>query len=81
MDLQEYVNCLDGARFGVYVAYVYFHELLLKIRRVKAEKLLHERIRVTNNRKYVLLLNAYFRNLTKQDISMIKFIVFSVFFD
>ncbi len=56
----------DGARFGVYVAYVYFHELLLKIRRVKAEKLMHERIRVTNNRKYVLLLNAYFRNLTNR---------------
>ncbi len=56
----------DGARFGVYVAYVYFHELLLKIRRVKAEKLLHERIRVSNNRKYVLLMNAYFRNLTNR---------------
>jgi 15-cis-phytoene synthase len=56
----------DGARFGVYVAYVYFHELLLKIRRVKAGKLLNERIRVTNNRKYILLFLAYFRNLTNR---------------
>jgi phytoene/squalene synthetase len=56
----------DGARFGVYVAYVYFHELLLKIRRVKADKLLNERIRVTDGRKYMLLLNAYFRNLTNR---------------
>jgi 15-cis-phytoene synthase len=54
----------DGARFGVYVAYVYFHELLLKIRRVKADKLLTERIRVSNSRKYWLLLSAYMRNLT-----------------
>jgi len=53
----------DGARFGVYVAYVYFHELLLKIRQVKAEKLLNERIRVSNRRKYLLLLTAYTRNL------------------
>lgn len=54
----------NGARFGVYVAYVYFHELLLKIQGVKAEKLLNERIRVSNWRKYPLLLNAYLRNLT-----------------
>jgi phytoene synthase len=53
----------DGARFGVYVAYVYFHELLLKIRKVKADKLLTERVRVSNWRKYILLLTAYSRNL------------------
>ncbi len=53
-----------GARFGVYVAYVYFHELLLKIRLVKADKLLNERIRVSNGRKYWLLLEAYTFNLT-----------------
>jgi phytoene synthase len=56
----------DGARFGVYVAYVYFHELLLKIKKVKAEKLLLERIRVTNRRKYMLLLTAYSRNLSNR---------------
>jgi phytoene synthase len=54
----------NGARFGVYVAYIYFHELLLKIRRVKADKLLDERIRVTNGRKYWLLVTAYTRNIT-----------------
>jgi phytoene/squalene synthetase len=56
----------DGARFGVYVAYVYFHELLLKIRKVNADKLLNERIRVSNPRKYVLLMRAYTRNLTNR---------------
>jgi 15-cis-phytoene synthase len=54
----------DGARFGVYVAYVYFHELLFSIRKVKADKLMNERIRVSNHRKYSLLLKAYVRNLT-----------------
>jgi phytoene/squalene synthetase len=54
----------DGARFGVYVAYVYFHELLLKIQSVKADRLLNERIRVSNWRKYILLFNAYVRNIT-----------------
>jgi len=56
----------NGARFGVYVAYVYFHELLLKIRRVKAERLLNERVRVSNWRKYILLLKAYVRNITNR---------------
>ena len=56
----------DGARFGVYVAYVYFHELLLKIRQVKAEKLLHERVRIPDGRKYMLLILAYFRNLSNR---------------
>jgi phytoene/squalene synthetase len=56
----------NGARFGVYVAYVYFHELLIKIRRVKADKLLSERVRVSNKRKYWLLLSAYIRNLTNK---------------
>ncbi len=53
----------SGARFGVYMAYVYFHELLLKIQSVKADKLLNERIRVSNWRKYLLLITAYVRNL------------------
>lgn len=56
----------DGARFGVYVAYIYFHELLLKIKKVKASKLLKERVRVSNRRKYILLLMAYLRNISNR---------------
>ncbi len=56
----------NGARFGVYVAYVYFHELLLKICQVEAERLLHERVRVSNWRKYILLFVAYTRNITNR---------------
>jgi phytoene/squalene synthetase len=55
-----------GARFGVYVAYIYFHELLLKISQVNAEKLLTERIRIPDGRKYSLLFLAYTRNLTNR---------------
>jgi len=56
----------DGARFGVYVAYEYFHELLIKIRRVKAEQILNKRVRVSNRRKYILLISAYLRNLSNR---------------
>lgn len=55
-----------GARFGVYVAYVYFHELLLKISKVNADRLLRERIRVADHKKYFLLLRAYLRHLTNR---------------
>ena len=54
----------EGARFGVYMAYIYFHELLKKIKDVKADRLLNERIRVSNFRKYSLLCTAYVRHLT-----------------
>jgi 15-cis-phytoene synthase len=53
----------DGARFGVYVAYVYFYELLKKIRKVEANRLLDERIRVPDSRKYTLLIASYYRDV------------------
>lgn len=49
----------DGARFGVYVAYVYFYSLFKKIRKYPAERLLKERVRIPNNKKYALLLTSY----------------------
>jgi 15-cis-phytoene synthase len=54
----------SGAKFGVYVAYVYFHELLLKIRKVNSDDLLKKRVRVSNFRKYILLIKAYFKSIT-----------------
>lgn len=50
----------DGARFGVYVAYVYFYSLFKKIRKYPAERLLKERVRIPNNKKYALLVSSYF---------------------
>lgn len=55
-----------GAQFGVYMAYVYFHELLLKIKKVPASQLLKERVRISNSKKYVLLFVSYYRYLTNQ---------------
>ncbi len=47
-----------GARFGVYVAYVYYLSLLRKIKRTGAAKILSERIRIPDSEKYSLLLRS-----------------------
>ena len=52
-----------GARFGVYVAYVYFHALLRKISKTSAGRLLSERIRIPNLMKYQLLFISYQKHL------------------
>lgn len=46
------------AKLGVYIAYVYFWALLLRIKRVKAANLMNERIRVSDPMKYLLMLKA-----------------------
>lgn len=49
----------QGARFGVYVAYVYYTALYKKIRKFPAEKILNSRIRVANHEKLMLLCTSY----------------------
>ena len=51
-----------GARFGVYIAYVYYYALLQKIKNTPAEALLSERVRIPNQKKYSLLLSSYVRH-------------------
>lgn len=51
-----------GARFGVYIAYVYYRSLLKKICNTPAEKILQERIRIPNPRKYILLISSYLKH-------------------
>lgn len=51
-----------GARFGVYIAYVYFFQLFKKIRETHPKRLMTERIRVPNTEKYSLLLSSYVRH-------------------
>ena len=53
-----------GARFGVYVAYVYFFELFRKICRKPAVEIFNKRVRLSNPTKYYLLLKAYFQYKT-----------------
>ncbi|HLP13966.1 MAG TPA: phytoene/squalene synthase family protein [Flavobacteriales bacterium] len=50
------------ARFGVYVAYVYYYRLFKKIKGLPAEKILNERVRIPNNKKYGLFLGSYVKH-------------------
>jgi len=51
-----------GARFGVYVAYVYYYALFKKIISLSPSKVLEERIRIPNARKYSLIFSSYVRH-------------------
>jgi phytoene/squalene synthetase len=51
-----------NARFGVYMAYIYYYKLFKKIKATSAQKILHERIRIPNNKKYRLFLTSYIRH-------------------
>ncbi len=50
------------ARFGVYVAYVYYFRLFKKIKALPAEKIMVQRIRIPNNKKYGLFLGSYVKH-------------------
>ncbi len=51
-----------GARFGVYLAYVYYINLFKKIKKVNADRVKEVRIRVTDRRKVMLLFSSALRN-------------------
>ncbi len=51
-----------GARFGVYIAYVYYYALFGKIKRTPANVVFKERIRIPNRRKYRLFVSSYLRH-------------------
>jgi phytoene/squalene synthetase len=51
-----------GARFGVYLAYVYYLRLFKKIRRTDASQILKKRYRVSDKMKMWLFFSSYFRN-------------------
>ncbi|MCL7986896.1 phytoene/squalene synthase family protein [Sphingobacterium sp. lm-10] len=48
-----------SARFGVYLAYKYYLSLFKKIRRLPAQRILCERIRIPNGRKVSLMMQSY----------------------
>lgn len=50
------------ARFGVYLAYIYYYKLFSKIKNTSAKVILNERVRIPNNRKVSLLLSTYVRH-------------------
>jgi phytoene/squalene synthetase len=50
------------ARFGVYVAYKYYMSLFKRIRKVKAKRIMEERIRIPNYGKAMILAKAGVRS-------------------
>lgn len=51
-----------SARFGVYIAYVYYYSLFKKIKRMSFEHIMNQRVRIPNSKKYFLLISAYMKN-------------------
>jgi phytoene/squalene synthetase len=50
------------ARFGVYVAYIYYRTLLKKIKNTEPEFVLQQRIRIPNHQKAALFARSYLRH-------------------
>ncbi len=52
----------EGARRGVYLAYVYYINLFNKIQRLPASRIMNERVRVPDKKKIALLVKTIFRH-------------------
>lgn len=50
-----------GVKLGVYLAYLYYIMLFKKIKRMDIKQLMHERVRISNFYKLVLLVKCYFQ--------------------
>jgi phytoene/squalene synthetase len=50
------------ARFGVYVAYIYYFKLFNKIKSTPTEVIMTERVRIPNSKKVRILLSSYLRH-------------------
>lgn len=56
------MNLPDGARMGVYLAYIYYLALFDKIKKSAADVVKQERIRVSDRRKIGLLVSTYVKS-------------------
>ena len=59
---QGIIRLPQGAKWGVYLAYVYYKTLFKKIKKMAPSRILHERIRVPDNQKMALLVQTYFKH-------------------
>jgi phytoene synthase len=50
-----------SSKKGVYLAFIYYKSLFNKIRNVPAQKIMNERVRISNGNKIGLMLNSIFR--------------------
>ncbi|MFC7347055.1 phytoene/squalene synthase family protein [Chryseobacterium zhengzhouense] len=62
----EFKEALEGikklpnsSRFGVYLAYRYYISLFRKIKRTSANKIINQRIRISNGKKFSLMMSSY----------------------
>lgn len=62
----EFKDALEGikklpnsSRFGVYLAYRYYTSLFTKIKKTSANKIINQRIRISNGRKFSLMMSSY----------------------
>jgi len=51
-----------SSRLGVYVSYVYYTKLLAKIKEKTIKELMNKRIRISDEKKLMLLFGSYVRN-------------------
>ncbi|MCP4439967.1 MAG: phytoene/squalene synthase family protein [Aureispira sp.] len=65
----EFLEAYEGvlllpksARFGVYVAYTYYYNLLKKIKSKTVKDLMSQRVRIPNASKYMLYLKSYLKH-------------------
>ncbi|WP_265428303.1 phytoene/squalene synthase family protein [Chryseobacterium sp. YIM B08800] len=49
----------NSSRFGVYLAYRYYISLFRKIKKTSANKIINQRIRISNGRKFSLMMSSY----------------------
>jgi phytoene/squalene synthetase len=66
---QDFKIALEGikklpstSKGGVYLAYMYYQSLFNKIKKLPAQQILTERIRINNRKKFGLMLNSLFQN-------------------
>lgn len=57
------VQLPKSARLGVYLAYIYYLKLFERIKKMPPQTILHQRVRVPDNRKMALLVQSYFKNM------------------
>lgn len=55
----------EGAKLGVYMAYIYYQKLFKKIKQLPPQRIQEERIRIPDFRKLLLLIGTYFKHRIK----------------
>lgn len=63
---QDFQDGLEGirqlpnsAKFGVYLAFIYYYALFQKIQRLNSSVIMEQRVRISDRRKYWILLKSY----------------------